>query len=470
MNNLNRRFSIHILILISLIGCNSSEYTIDKGMDYIFKTGHPEIRLSTNGIISENDTPIISTSIEFIRNSFIYKSINSKKFAEIYYEIKIINKDANLVQGKSDTIKIEYLQNKSNYSENYYLKNDFISEPGNYEVHVTVTDLSSSKDIFLTNNLYLPDPKNISINITSISLSGKNIESLNDEFYPISTYDIPGKVDSLNFEFQIVNNSNKSPSLLEIKLYKFRSDSLPARSMSSNYQTRSRIERKGIDYRYFETITSSTRYLTQNGSIYIEFTYPQMERGNYRIEALLTNDGGKELKMSRDFSIKSENYPYLLSVKELAEPLIYLMNENDHKTLLLEIDEKILKQKMDKFWLNNIKNPIIASKVIQKFYERVEEANKLFSNYKEGWKTDVGKIYILFGYPWYIDKQVRNMRWSYSYNINDFETNFIFTLAERKNKYFPFDIYLLNRNSNYYTIEYMQTQYWLNGLILTNNL
>ena len=35
--------------------------------------------------------------------------------------------------------------------------------------------------------------------------------------------------------------------------------------------------------------------------------------------------------------------------------------------------------------------------------EEIEEANKQFSNYKEGWKTDMGMMYILFGPPWYIE-------------------------------------------------------------------
>ena len=76
--------------------------------------------------------------------------------------------------------------------------------PGNYDVIVTVTDLISKKDVSLSNKLFLPDPNNTEINITNITLSGKDNNSLNTSYFPLTTYDIPSKIDSLNFAFQIV--------------------------------------------------------------------------------------------------------------------------------------------------------------------------------------------------------------------------------------------------------------------------
>jgi hypothetical protein len=36
---------------------------------------------------------------------------------------------------------------------------------------------------------------------------------------------------------------------------------------------------------------------------------------------------------------------------------------------------------------------------MRNYFRRVEQANVLFSSYKEGWKTDRGIIYIIFGPP-----------------------------------------------------------------------
>ena len=79
------------------------------------------------------------------------------------------------------------------------------------------------------------------------------------------------------------------------------------------------------------------------------------------------------------------------------------MREDDHEKLMAISDPKQQKLAVDRFWLSNIKNTNKAIQIIELFYERVEEANKQFSNYKEGWKTDMGMMYILFGPPWYVE-------------------------------------------------------------------
>jgi len=100
----------------------------------------------------------------------------------------------------------------------------------------------------------------------------------------------------------------------------------------------------------------------------------------------------------------------------------------------------------------------------------VEEANKQFSNFKEGWKTDLGMIYILFGPPWYVDDSLNRMRWSYSYNRNDPDYNYLFETPKLKSEFYPYQNYLLQRNQYYFNIEYQQTQLWLTGQILRRSL
>ena len=147
-----------------------------------------------------------------------------------------------------------------------------------------------------------------------------------------------------------------------------------------------------------------------------------------------------------------------------------LFRSREYKSLMAFSDENEIKREIDRFWLENIGNPNIAREVIQKYYDRVEQANKLFSNFKEGWKTDQGKLYILFGHPWYVDERIREMSWSYSYTPSDFYTNFFFYQAKTRSKYFPFDHYLLRRSPDYFSVEYRQRSIWLNGQILTENL
>jgi len=112
----------------------------------------------------------------------------------------------------------------------------------------------------------------------------------------------------------------------------------------------------------------------------------------------------------------------------------------------------------------------MAKSLINLYYERVEEANKKFSNFKEGWKTDRGMIYILFGSPWYVNEYSRSISWSYTYNLSDPYLNFDFRKVRVRSEFFPFDYYVLERNPSYYNIHRRQVQLWLTGQILIRKL
>ena len=126
-----------------------------------------------------------------------------------------------------------------------------------------------------------------------------------------------------------------------------------------------------------------------------------------------------------------------------------------------------MKNAIDRFWLSNVRNSNKAREVISLFYERVEEANKQFSNFKEGWKTDTGMMYILFGPPMYVNSYTNQMVWSYSYNREDPESNFIFDRPKLKTKFYPFDNYVLRRSNYYYNVQRRQVERWLSGSILS---
>ncbi len=464
--------SLLLVATISMFaGCTTTQQNIERGSGYTFRVGYPEIRLSAIGVITDDDQPIISTATELIINSFIFKNINNERIAEVLLEIRVINKETGALYNYSETINVtDNEELRASGLDSFQIQKNFQVDPGFYEVYATVTDNNSQKDISIKTETSIPDPANPSVNLTSILLLTKDAESAADGYYPTTTYDVPAKMDSLRFEFQATNNDSKDPLMIRAKLIRFATDTLPAQSMSYNNYSIGSLRYKGIDYRDEEEIATTTRRLTQPGSVYIQFTYPNLERGNYRFEVVTENSGGEDIYQARDFSIKSNNYPVLSNVKELAAPLSYLMNDKEYRELMSIEDARKLKQEVDRFWLENIGNPNIAKQVIQKYYDRVEQANKLFSSYKEGWKTDMGMIYILFGQPWYVDERVRRMSWGYSYDVNDFESNFFFFKPKQRSKYYPFDYYILNRTPDYFNLEYRQKQLWLTGQILTDNL
>ncbi|MEL7006518.1 MAG: GWxTD domain-containing protein, partial [Bacteroidota bacterium] len=71
------------------------------------------------------------------------------------------------------------------------------------------------------------------------------------------------------------------------------------------------------------------------------------------------------------------------------------------------------KAAFDDFWLDLTRSSERARDIIKNYYDRVEEANRLFTTYKPGWKTDRGMIYITFGPPGKVIKSNNEETWIY---------------------------------------------------------
>lgn len=468
--------SFYIIIMLAFVvaGCSNSYVDdIDRSGGYQYQPGFPELRLVTAGIVDEyTDSTSITVIGEIVYASLVFKKLDEFYEANVLIDIQILDQldAANIIQSKNYRLTIKESNSILVASQEEYLFEEaYDVAPGNYIINFSITDLNTNKQTIRSSEAFIPDPTDPVSYVTNIQIFAKD-ESIADEFDPVTTYDISKESDSVRFVFQVTNNKAEEPITINSRLLKFRSDSSIARPMSFPNYNSSHVAYRGIYYDKYEVVNSATRIINQPGSVSIEFLFPNLPRGNYRFEVKSDTDDENALFKARDFSVKSENYPSIKTPRELAAPLYYLMDRKEHRRMMAIEDDVELKKAMDRFWLKNIKNSKKAQNVIALFYERVEEANKQFASFKEGWKTDMGMIYILFGPPWYVNSTLDQTAWSYSYNFNEFETNFYFRTPHIKSKYFPFDNYLLRRTQQYHSIEYQQVQQWLSGNILRDNL
>ncbi|MBD3616382.1 MAG: GWxTD domain-containing protein [Gracilimonas sp.] len=471
---------IHLLIaglilstFLILSGCSNTYHDeIDRGAGYDFRPGYPELRLAATGFVDEFDDSYIVVSGDIVYGSLVYSGKDGIYKADLNIEIQILETENNNVvirENYSETISDEN-RNIVNSQDVERFEYQYEVSPGEYTVQVIVIDETSGRQTSRSTKTSIPNPQDSNSHITEIRLLGKDASGKNSEFNQATTYDIPSRLDSLKFIFQVTNNNPEEPIEIETRLLKFKADTSVARPMNFVNYSPSTLPYVGIDYDEFDIIQSSSRRLNQPGSVIIELAFENLARGNYRLEVTSNEGEDNELYKGRAFGIKSPNYPSLKTAEELARPLAYLMSDKEYDQIIAIKDPDSLKTAVDRFWLSNIKNSTIARNVISMYYQRVEEANKQFSNFKEGWKTDPGMIYILFGPPWYNQMFGDKMYWSYSYNRNDPEKNFVFTRTKLNTKYYPFNNYLLERANYYYSIQYSQIERWLSGSILNTNL
>jgi GWxTD domain-containing protein len=471
---------VSLFLVGILVGCSQSyNPDIERGSDYMYREGYPEFRISTIGYFDKNDQPSIRITADIVYGSLIYSSKDDSLFtASVLAEIQIIDQQNPESIIKTRQFNFDVTSNDPNIVSNqdtYSFLRTLSVPPGDYIIRVIISDQDSDKQTVRESRAYIPDANQEVPNLTNIEMSAKDMQGTN-KFEPITTYDVPGRMDSLKFIFQVTNNKPNRRVVIQSQLVRFEADSMPARPMSFPNYSPSSIQYQGIDYDEETQIQSNRRVITQQGNILIEFVFPIFERGNYRFRARVTNtevenqDVASNLFKARDFSIKSTNYPAVKTAEELARPLYYLMNEKEYEKLMKIKDPKKLKEAIDRFWLTNLEDKQLARGVIKKYYERVEQANKQFSNFEEGWKTDPGMIYILFGPPWYVYERVDIMEWSYAYNRENPNYNYIFRRNKMESRFFPFRNYILQRHNYYYQVEYQQRQMWLSGQIMQRDV
>jgi GWxTD domain-containing protein len=104
------------------------------------------------------------------------------------------------------------------------------------------------------------------------------------------------------------------------------------------------------------------------------------------------------------------SFPQVKTPKELMEPLFYLATLAEYRDLRKEPN---LKLAVDNFWLKLGNSVEKSRELIRIYYNRVVYSNLYFTSNKEGWKTDQGMIFILFGPPSRIRMTGNGERWYY---------------------------------------------------------
>ena len=472
-----RHYIIPLVLLAAALACSRAfDPDIRTGAHPHLTDGKPEMMLSAIAFLDDENHPVIDIDLDIVYGSLIYRERNGEFQAGVGIQTEVYRV---IDESEDEYERVELLQEEMDIADDHHSITDSGSTfsynervrvtPGDFMVVVRVTDKNSDQSIHRRANVTVLDPDSDEPNLTHIKTFGSGKEFRYREL-PLTTYNIPGKVDSINFEFQVTRPEQIEPVAVRMRLKKFASDTLPPRPMSGVTPTTGSLQYRGINYNRTETLESQERILEEEkGTITIEYQTVRPPRGNYRFEVELVDVDGEDEYMykARDFASMSDNFPNIKSYGEMAKPLVYLMRRSEYRDIMETESRDSLKRKIDRFWLSNIGDKEEASRVIEKYYERVEEANKQFSNFKEGWMTDMGMVYVLFGPPWYVERSLDRMVWIYGYNRSDPRRVFQFRRTRVASDTRPFEHYILQRHNEYHSVEYEQIQRWLSGTILT---
>jgi GWxTD domain-containing protein len=210
--------------------------------------------------------------------------------------------------------------------------------------------------------------------------------------YPVNAYLINRKGEPILENFITVNDevgiiaTDTQDSLVTIFYYShvFSAASTP---MTDNPRAESQLNVDSVfQFNYFRTIQ--------------KFTKP----GLYLVQS--------DTNSAKGFSFRVENefYPRYGKLEDLPSPLMYITTKSEFNRL---DKARTSKAEFDKIILDITKDPERAKVFIRNYYRNTELANLFFSSFKEGWKTDRGMIFMIYGQPEEVTKTDGREIWTY---------------------------------------------------------
>ncbi len=178
--------------------------------------------------------------------------------------------------------------------------------------------------------------------------------------------------------------------------------------------------------------------LQGRNQVFLVFDQSSLSIGNYKmyVQAYPAGKAGTVPPLSttsRSFVVRWSMLPKTIKDLDLAiEQLVYIAKEKelDYIRQAQTPDEK--QKRFLEFWKKKDPNPnTTRNEKMDEYYERVEYANKHFKHYTEGWRTDMGMVYIIFGPPSNVDRHPFDSNakpyevWSY------FDLNYTFVFVDQ---------------------------------------
>lgn len=313
-----------------------------------------------------------------------YSSLQFLKYNDIYqakYSITITFYDSdkeNIVFERVWTEKItsnsfEDTQSKLNFNISY---ETLQVDPGDYFLSCYIEDLDSKKSINIerqTNVRKFDNAEDIS-DIMFIRDVVKDAEG--DRIIPSISHMFTSMDKKLSFFYEVYSDADKKILIHYIIKDKDQNDISVANS----------------------------EYTLNEGKnvLFGEITNTKFSLGEYKLFINISDSLGNDLhSIDKPFNSKIFGFPNSIQDLDKAiDQLIYIASasEIDQIKSIENFDDKL--SRFVGYWKGKDPSPnTLENEVLAEYYRRVDFANQNFKNYLEGWRTDMGMVYITLGPP-----------------------------------------------------------------------
>lgn len=195
--------------------------------------------------------------------------------------------------------------------------------------------------------------------------------------------------------------------------------------------------------------------LTVNQDSLIRFQFST--RGIYHFQLDTTIRDGFTVYKRDD-----ENFPKILSVEQMIPMMRYLTTRQEFEDVLYAAHKK---KAFDDFWLKNAGSNERARQLVRSYYNRAQFSNNNFSSHVEGWKSDRGLIFTVFGEPNAIYRDANSETWIYGEEKSYRSLTFSFVRVINP---FSDNDYMLSRSEMFKDEWYKSVDTWRQGRVFND--
>ncbi len=292
----------------------------------------------------------------------------------------------------------EYLAN----TRKIITKNIFLNS-GEYKIKLTIYELSTQKTYDREKPVTVKDFTSLPLTLSDVMIVSK-MEEVNGmkKITPEPSRNV-STLDTFFLFFFVYNNSMIRETDLECRILN-----------SSNEQV----------YK-----TNINKELSFGGDIQnqmiISVSSSSINLGNYTVELKVTS-AGQSTSSTSFFTNEIMDFPFSLKeIDKLIDQLQYISKDDELKFIRAGKTDAEKQKRFIEFWLKKDPSPNTKrNEIMIEYYKRIQYANKNYTTmWREGWITDMGMVYIIFGLPGNIDRHPYEMDtkpyevWDY-YDIN----------------------------------------------------
>ncbi|MDX2129760.1 MAG: GWxTD domain-containing protein [Chloroherpetonaceae bacterium] len=329
-------------------------------------------------------TRIPFTKLSFIKNEDLF-------FARFETNVTILDENERIVmeRQKIDTIKTPfYEQTQSNQLTQPNLFS-FISAVGDFDLLIQIRDIESGRN-------YKNRRK---ISVKNFNASYPIISSLMPALLLTDSSSRVRLIPSLNTLMQ----KGREPLQFYYEIYSPKKQSL---NLSYTFFQKGRVPK---EYKKFTRLVEIDR--GRNKCLDTLFS-TDFESGDYEL-ILFTASGENEIQDASKLSFTVRLVGVSYAIKDLTkaiDQLRYIASGSDLDSLRDAPNNDVRVKRFNEFWKRFDPTPDTPeNELMNEYYARIEFANQKFSNQGEGWRTDMGFIFVKYGQPDFVERQPQTM-------------------------------------------------------------